>query len=159
MRVVAPLLKRYSQFESTAYYTHGRIALNEGTEENARRAVAHFEKYLKVCEAINHADGIATAKSIIAFSKSKYESGNNEEILRASQEVYKLRVAKFGEGNEYTIHAGKNYAINLRKANRWDEARELLTKLLSTSKQVLGPDHKTTKEVKLSIMINCHNHL
>jgi hypothetical protein len=35
----------------------------------------------------------------------------------------------------------------VQKANRGDEARDLLTKLLATSKQVLGPDHNVTKEV------------
>jgi hypothetical protein len=68
-------------------------------------------------------------------------------VLKANQDLYKLRVAKFGERHEFTIDAGKIYAIDLRKANRKTEARELLTKLLAISKQVLGPDHKTTKEV------------
>jgi hypothetical protein len=39
-------------------------------------------------------------------------------------------------------------AINLRNANRGDEARDLLTKLLATSKQVFGSDHTITKEVE-----------
>jgi hypothetical protein len=59
-----------------------------------------------------------------------------------------LRIAELGEENEYTIRAGRHYAINLRTANHGDEARELLTKLLATSKQVLGPHHKTTKKVE-----------
>jgi len=49
-----------------------------------------------------------------------------------------MRIAELGKGNENTIRAGRNYAIDLRKANRMDEARELLTKLLATSKQVLA---------------------
>jgi hypothetical protein len=39
---------------------------------------------------------------------------------------------------------GRNYAIDHVK--RGDEARKFLTKLLITSKQVLGPHHNTTKE-------------
>lgn len=31
--------------------------------------------------------------------------------------------------------------------SRWDEVMELLTKLLTTSKQVFGSDHKTTKGI------------
>jgi hypothetical protein len=148
MKVVAPLHKRYSQFESDAYSVHGRIALDEGTEESARRAVVHFENQLEVSEAIGNAEGIANAKGNIAIAKSKYESGNNEELVKASQELYELRIAELGEENEYTIEAGKTYAIYLRKANRGDEARDLLTKLLATSKQVLGSNHKTTKKVE-----------
>jgi hypothetical protein len=124
-----------------AYHTHGRIALAEGTEESARRAVAYFENQLEVNKAIGDAEGIAIAKRSIAIAKSKYQGGNNdEELLKASQELYEIRVAEFGDRNEDTIHASRNYAIDLL-TNRGDEARELLTKLLATSKQVLGPQY------------------
>jgi hypothetical protein len=86
--------------------------------------------------------------SILCIAKSKHVDGNNEELLKASQELYKVLVAELGEENEYTIEAGKIYAIDLSKANHGDEARELLTKLLATSKQVLGPHHNTTKKVE-----------
>jgi hypothetical protein len=145
----APLTRRYSQFEADAYCTHGLIAIDEGTKESARRAVVHFENQLEVCEAIGFARGVATAKSNIAIAQSMYEGDNsNEEVLKASQELYELCVAEYGEEIEYTIRAGRNYAFHLRKANRLDETRELLTKLLVTSKQVLGSDHNTAKSIK-----------
>jgi len=147
-----PLPMRYSQMEGSAYGVLGRIALNEGTEESARRGVANFENQLEVSKAIGDDQGIAATKFNIADAKSKYDVGNsNEELLKASQEMYELRIAKLGEGHEDTIIAGKKYAIALQKANRGDEARELLTKLLSTSKQVLGPHHNTTKEVEFAL--------
>jgi hypothetical protein len=146
------LSKRYLWVEASAYSDLGRIALFEGTEESARIAVVHFEKYLKVCEEIGHDAGVATAKGNIAIAKSKYESGNkNEELLNANQELYELRVAEHGEGSELAIDSGVIYAVLLQKANRGDEARDLLTKLLATSKQVLGPHHNTTKEVVLAL--------
>jgi len=37
--------------------------------------------------------------------------------------------------------------LTYRKPTAGGEARELLTELLATSKQVLGPHHNTTKEV------------
>jgi hypothetical protein len=43
--------------------------------------VVHFENQLKVCEAFGMVDGIVTAKSNIAIAKSKYESGNIEELM------------------------------------------------------------------------------
>ena len=150
MRVVAPLSERYSQFEAFAYNVHGRIAIEERTEEGGRRAVAYFKKYLAVNEAIGDVEGIAIAKRNIAIAKSKYESGSNE-VLKANQDLYKLRVAKFGERHEFTIDAGKIYAIDLHKANRREEARELLMKLLATSKQVFGSDNKITKEVESAL--------
>jgi hypothetical protein len=149
MKHDAPLSKHYSWVKSSAYNAHGRIALNEGSEESARRAVTHFEKDLKVCKAIGDDDGIAAAKSNIAIAKSKYLGDrNNEERLKVSQELYELRIARVGEESEYTIDAGKDYAVDLHTANRGGEARELLMKLLATSKQVFGPDHNITKEVE-----------
>jgi len=149
MKNDTPLSKRYSFFEANAYHVHGRIALIEGTKESARRAVTHFEKCLEVSESIGDDEGIIIAKQNIAIAKSKYEGGmNSEEFLKASEELYKVRVAELGEESERTIHAGRNYAICLQKANRCDEARELLIKLLATSRQVLGPHHSTTKSVE-----------
>jgi hypothetical protein len=55
-------------------------------------------------------------------------------VLKASHELYELRIAKLGDEHYYTIDAGKNYAEILQKANRREEARELLMKLLATSK-------------------------
>jgi hypothetical protein len=145
----APLPVHYSQMEAHAHGVRGCIAFDEGTEESARRAVVHFEKDLKVCKAIGDADGIANAKANIAIAKSKYEGGNStEELLKASQKLYELRVAELGEEDEHTIITGRQYAINLRNANHGDEARELLMKLLATSKQVFGSHHNITKSVE-----------
>jgi hypothetical protein len=150
-----PLSRRYSQFEANTLGFHGRIASAEGTKESARRAVTHFEKQLEVFEAVGDDEGITVAKGNIAIAKSKYEGGNNnEEVLKANKELYELRVSEDGDEDEYTIRAGKHYAINLRKANRGDEARELLTKLLATSKQVFGSDHNITKEIESELKQN-----
>jgi hypothetical protein len=146
---VSSLPMRYSQMEADAYSIHGRIALDKGSEESTRRAVAHYEKQLEVFKAISNDQGIANAKRSIAYAKSKYEGGNNnEEVLKASQELYELRIAELGEEHYYTIDAGNIYALRLQNANRREEARELLMKLLATSKQVFGSDHKITKEVE-----------
>jgi hypothetical protein len=154
MKNDAPLMYRYSQMKADAYNTQGRIAFNEGTEESTRRAVTHFENQLEVNKAIGFARGIAHAKSNIAAAKSMYEgSRNNEELLKTSQDLYKLRVAEFGEVNQDTILAGKIYAMNLQKASRGNESRELLIKLLATSKQGLGPHHNLTKEVESELKI------
>jgi len=153
MKNDAPLTRRYSEFESYAYNVHGRIALNEGSEESARRAVAHFEKALEINEAIGK-HGVAIGKSNIAIAKSIVEGSNNsniEEVLKANEELYEVRVAELGEESGYTIRAGEIYAFHLRKANRGDEARDLLTKLLAKSKQVLGLHHNTTKSVEAAL--------
>jgi hypothetical protein len=43
------------------------------------------------------------------------------------------------------------YARDLHNANRGEEARELLIKLMATSKHVLGSHHNRTKEVELEL--------
>jgi hypothetical protein len=149
-----PLPMRYLYFKAFAFHVHGNIALDEGTEEGARRAVVHFENLLRVNEAISDDKGIAvTTKASIIIAKSKYEGDSNiEEFVKTSQELYELlRVTKNGEGNEYTIHAGKDYAIALWQAKRGEEAMELLTKLRATSEQVLGPHHSITKQVESTL--------
>jgi hypothetical protein len=150
---VSSLPMRYSQMEADAYNVHGRIALDEGTEESARRAVVHFETSLQVFKAIDNDEGIASAKGNIAVAKSIYEGGNSEEVLKVSRELYELRIAEHGDENEYTIDAGKKYANVLHKSNREVEASELLTKLLVTSKQVLGPHHNITKSVESALKV------
>ena len=86
--------------------------------------------------------------SILCIAKSKHVDGNNEELLKASRELYEMRVSEYGDEHYYTIDAGKIYALRLQKANRQEEARELLMKLLATSKQVFGSDHNITKRVE-----------
>jgi hypothetical protein len=66
--------------------------------------------------------------------------------------MHEMRVAKFGEEHKAAIHAaGRIYANALQISNRREEARELLMKLLATSKQVFGSDHNITKSVELCI--------
>jgi hypothetical protein len=149
---VSPLPMRYSQFQAFACNDLGHIALNEGTEESARRAVVHFENAREVYEAIGDADNIVAVKASIAIAKSKYNDGNTEEVLKASKEEYEFRVSDYGDEDEHTIRAGKTYAVALQNANRGDEARELLTKLLATSKQTFGLHHNITKDIRLALL-------
>jgi hypothetical protein len=44
----SPLTERYSQIEGLAYQAHGQIALEEVTEESARRAVADLGRDLRL---------------------------------------------------------------------------------------------------------------
>ena len=79
---------------------------------------------------------------------------NTDELLTTYQELYELSVSKYGEEHDNTIDDGKNFAIRLlQSSNRRDEATELLTKLLATSKQVLGPHHKTTKGIEATLKL------
>jgi hypothetical protein len=57
------LSMRHSKMEAYVYNVQGQIALDEGTEESARRAVIRFENQLRVNEAISDAGGIAASKT------------------------------------------------------------------------------------------------
>lgn len=117
-------------------------------------AVVHFENELKVYEAVGDIEGIAGARTNIAAAKSQLEGGCSEGLLKlkTSREMYELQVAKHGEEHEATIRAGKLYSFNLRSStNRRVEAREILTKLLATSTQVLSPHHNITKNIESSL--------
>lgn len=57
------------RFSHTHYNALGRIALDEGTEESAIRAITHYENQLEVYEAIGDVEGAATAKINIAIAK------------------------------------------------------------------------------------------
>jgi len=87
-----PLPRRYSHLEAFAYSVHGRIALDEGTEESA----LHFENQLKVNEAVGDDEGIAMAQANIAIAKSEFEDGDSEELLKVSRDVYEVRIAELG---------------------------------------------------------------
>ena len=143
------LPRRYILCEAFAYNALGLIALDEGTPvDSVNRALTHFKRDLEVSEAIGNHIGIADAISNVAHANAMHEGGNGEELLKASQNVYELFLTKCGEENERTLRAGCNYAINLQKANRGAEARELFTKLLTTSKQVLVTHHNITKRIE-----------
>lgn len=66
-------------------------------------------------------------------------------MMKKSQEMYKMLVAKHSEEEAVTIRAGRIHTISLKDANCGDEASEFLTKLLATSKQVFGLHHKSPR--------------
>jgi hypothetical protein len=66
------LPKLYTLLEALTYNHLGAIALKEGTEESAKKALVQFEKCLELSTASNFAAGIANAEYNIAFAKSNY---------------------------------------------------------------------------------------
>ena len=58
-----------------------------------------------------------------------------------SQELCELLVAEYGEKNEITIHAGKNYAIALVDANRGKKTVELSISIIRVKNHQYGAHH------------------
>ena len=109
--------------------------------------MVYAEKALEAYEAVGDDEGVAAAKTNIAFVKSMFVDGNNEELLKAHQEMCELPVVEFGKGDALTIHEGRIYAIELQSANRRGGGKGTFENLLATSKQVHGYHHTTTKDV------------
>lgn len=147
---------RCMQCEALTYNDLGLIALNEESEESAREAVLHFEKYLTLSKSIDFNVGIANAEYNIAYAKSKYHETSDifkqeEEQLKKAQDLYELRVAKHGEGDTLALHEGINLAMSLWRTNRASEAERMLSRLATVSKQIHGSQHKLTKKIEAEL--------
>ena len=155
MKVETPMLPtRYMQVEACTYNDLGVIAHSEGKEESDKEALLNFEKYLELSTAIGFAEGIAGAEYNIALAKSKYERcdvRHNELWLKVCQDMYDLCVTSFGEEHTCTIDSGLNLAVALYNANRVIEANELLTRQVTVSGRVHGPQHEKTKNAELRL--------
>jgi len=147
---------RCMQCEALTHNDLGLIALNEESEESAREAVLHFEKYLTLSKSIDFNVGIANAEYNIAYAKSKYDETSDifkqeEEQLKKAQDLYELRVAKHGEGDTLALHEGINLAMSLWRTNRASEAERMLSRLATVSKQIHGSQHKLTKKIEAEL--------
>jgi len=152
LKVETPMLPKIMKMEAFTHNGLGLIALREGKEESAKEALIHFEKNLELSTAINYAAGIADAEYNIALAKSKYERcdvRHNEVQLKVCQDLYESYVASYGEEHTCTINTGVQLAIVLWNANRVIEADELLTRLVTVSGRVHGPQHEATKNAEL----------
>ena len=144
------------QCEALTHNDLGLIALNEESEESAREAVLHFEKYLFLSKAIDFNVGIVNAEYNIAYAKSKYDETSDifeqeEEQLKKARDLYDLRVAKHGEGHTLALHEGINLCMSLWRTNRASEAERMLARLATVSKRIHGSQHKLTKKIEAEL--------
>ncbi len=87
----------------------------------------------------------------ISISKSKhnlFHVTDHVERLKQLQTIYDIDINLYGDVSKCTIKFGMNLAISLWHTKCRIKAKILMTKLASTSKQVLGPEHNTTKLVE-----------
>lgn len=135
--------------EINAYNSLGSAVLLKKTEENSNEALAHFEKCLVLGQAIEDDEGIATAKYNIAIVKSAYLNldGKFEEDYEA-QATYDIFISLYGEEDVDTLGNGLDVVTALFRNKRGDDALNLLTKMLATSKQTHGSDHDKTNKIR-----------
>ena len=67
--------------------------------------------------------------------------GRFEESLQMDRDVYSGRLKLNGEQHEETLRAANNYAWGLRKLRRFEEAKELMRRMMPVARRVLGENH------------------
>jgi hypothetical protein len=68
--------------------------------------------------------------------------------LKRSRDLFKLRVAKYGEEHAVVINDGINLGIALWTVHRVIEAERVLGRVVAVCERVHGPQHKATKHAK-----------
>ena len=137
--------------EINAYNSLGSAVLLKKTEESSNEALAHFEKCLVLSQAIEDDECIAIAKYNIAIVKSAYlnlDGKFEEDLLNEAQATYDIYISLYGEEDVDTLGSGLDVVTALVRNKRGDDALNLLTKMLATSKQTHGSDHDITKKIR-----------
>ena len=74
--------------------------------------------------------------------------GQSEEALRLRQEFYSGRLKLNGKEHVYTCMAAGNYASNLSKLKRFEEAKALLRKTIPVVRRVLGEGNQLALKMR-----------
>ena len=134
-----------------AYSALGRLAEADGTKDGYDMAVACFEKVRDWWES--EGDETEAMDNRIDMIKAKRDGDADrvqfsEASLASIQVDYEKSVKEKGEGARNTMQMGINLVQAYRSASRTIECEQLAKKLATTSRQVYGPEHPFTKELK-----------
>jgi hypothetical protein len=151
LKIVDESLDYLKKIEINAYNALGSAVLLKDTEESSNEALAHYEKCVILSEAIEDDECIAKAKYNIAIVKSAYlklDGKFGEDLLHEAQATYNIYVRQYGEDDVDTLDSGLDVVTALVNNKRVEDAWNLLTKMLATSKQTHGSDHDITKKIR-----------
>jgi len=80
---------------------------------------------------------------------SLYEKlGRNEDTLQMRRDVYSGLLKLNGEESIETLGAAFNYAANLKDINHFQEAKELMRKMIPVARRFLGDCHELTLRMR-----------
>ena len=123
----------------------------DSSTEEFKAMITHFKKALAIYNLVGMTVEAKQVKGKIALANRSQNSQNSvslsaaeSDVLQNTRNEYECNMNRFGESSEHTIQSGKIYADNLYCMHRLIEAQRLATKLFTVSRQVHGPDHKTT---------------
>ena len=74
--------------------------------------------------------------------------GRNKEVLRLRRDVYSGYVRLRGAEHRNTLLVAENYAMDLLRANRFEEAKSLMRKTISAARRVFGKDASATQKMR-----------
>jgi len=87
-----------------------------------------------------------TLRSILLLSRYELQLGASVEAAQLAQLAHGIARNAFGDSHEQTLRTLRNYIGVIVREGRINDARELLTKSLNDTEQVLGVEHPEAME-------------
>jgi hypothetical protein len=140
--------------EASAYVLLGMMEKWGSCEESrVQEAILHFKKARAILNLVGITDMAKQMESKISVCTTigpVARGGASSSILSVLPELrneYERKLSTFGINSEDTLGSGLDYARALQLACHCIEAEQLVTKLATNSRRVLGPDHKVTTQL------------
>ena len=136
-------------FEGHAMANIGTFYHKIRSDESLPKAKFYYEKARTIFEGQGDQLGVMTINNLILNVEA--EIGGEKRYLsdainsKVELKKYELFTKEFGADNTKTIEAGVQVVLALFKEFRTIEAERLLSKLIVTSRRVLGESHGTTQ--------------
>jgi hypothetical protein len=144
-------------YEAFAYNMLGGLWLSDTSDEGKKVAIGHYKKARAICNLVGMTDKAKHLDTMISLHTAKKQTENDQNLstnvaaelasgLQKSKDTYEHLINKLGANSHETIALGLHYAQLLWSMRHCIEAERLVTKVATISRQVHGPDHKTTIE-------------
>ena len=132
-------------FEAFGYQNLAQIYVLDQSEEGTKTQIDYYSRARAIYDAFGYE---AESKQMTEnIHRVRAESGGDKGLsLKVEKNIYQTMLERKGQNAEETILFGYNYAISLIQNNHSIEAERLLTKLVATSRQVYGEDHRCTRK-------------
>jgi len=145
------------EYEGIAHHSLGMMLWGESSEENMKTMIMHLKKARAIYNLVGMTDKAKHLDTMISVHTAKKQTENDQNLstnvaaeltsgLQKSKDTYEHLLNKLGANSHETIALGLQYARLLWSMSHCIEAERLVTKLSAVSRQVHGPDHKTTIE-------------
>lgn len=117
------------------------IQMQTGDVDQASRSI---EVLVPIFESVFGEDASPTLSLMNDLANAYHLGGRSGDAAAISKQVYETRLAETGAQSLSTITNGSNYAIHLLNSSDRKQAKLILEKLLTDSRQSLGDEHFQT---------------